>query len=105
MSQERSTDSHACRSHRGRESWSSCRRAALVCYPTGQTHRVTPVTCGERLVVVSWVQSHVRDGAAREILRDLALALDALPAADVAGAARDRVNKAHINLLRRWSEA
>jgi PKHD-type hydroxylase len=75
---------------------------ALVCYPTGQLHRVTPVTRGERLVVVSWIQSHVRDGGAREVLRDLALALDKLPpGADVA---RDLVNKAHTNLLRRWSE-
>jgi len=75
---------------------------ALVCYPTGQLHRVTPVTRGERLVVVSWIQSHVRDGGAREVLRDLALALDKLPpSADVA---RDLVNKAHTNLLRRWSE-
>jgi len=75
---------------------------ALVCYPTGQLHRVTPVTRGERLVVVSWIQSHVRDGGAREVLRDLALALEKLP--QDATAARDLVNKAHTNLLRRWSE-
>jgi PKHD-type hydroxylase len=76
---------------------------AMVCYPTGQLHRVKPVTRGERLVVVSWVQSHVRDGAAREVLRDLALALEALPATDN-GPARDLISKAHANLLRRWSE-
>lgn len=75
---------------------------ALVCYPTGQLHRVAPVTRGERLVVVSWIQSHVRDGGAREVLRDLALALEKLP--QDATAARDLVNKAHTNLLRRWSE-
>ena len=75
---------------------------ALVCYPTGQLHRVTPVTRGERLVVVSWIQSQVRDGGAREVLRDLALALEKLP--QDATAARDLVNKAHTNLLRRWSE-
>ena len=39
---------------------------SLVCYPTGQLHRVRPVTRGERIVVVAWVQSHVREGAARE---------------------------------------
>ncbi len=75
---------------------------ALVCYPTGQLHRVAPVTRGERLVVVSWIQSFVRDGAAREVLRDLALALEHLPPG--AGAARDLINKSHTNLLRRWSE-
>jgi PKHD-type hydroxylase len=76
---------------------------AMVCYSTGQLHRVKPVTRGERLVVVSWVQSYIRDSAAREVLRDLALALDALPAADE-GPARDLISKAHANLLRRWSE-
>lgn len=76
---------------------------SLVCYPTGQLHRVLPVTRGERLVVVSWIQSHVRDAAARETLRDLALALDALGTSGNA-AARDLINKAHANLLRRWSD-
>jgi predicted 2-oxoglutarate/Fe(II)-dependent dioxygenase YbiX len=50
------------------------------------------------------VQSHVRDGSAREILRDLARATQALQASTDAGAALDLVNKAHTNLLRRWSE-
>jgi PKHD-type hydroxylase len=77
---------------------------SLVCYPTGQLHRVKPVTRGERLVVVSWIQSHVRDAGARETLRDLALARDALQGREDLRAAFDRVNKAHTNLLRRWAE-
>lgn len=77
---------------------------SIVCYPTGQLHRVTPVTRGERLVVVSWVQSHVRDGGAREVLRDLALAGEALAADERQARARELVGKAHANLLRRWSE-
>jgi PKHD-type hydroxylase len=77
---------------------------SLVCYPTGQLHRVRPVTRGERLAVVAWVQSHVRDGAAREVLRDLAQALEALHGVDAAGPARDLITKAHANLLRRWAE-
>jgi PKHD-type hydroxylase len=77
---------------------------ALVCYPTGQLHRVKPVTRGERLVVVSWIQSHVRDNAAREVLRDLALALEALRGRDDLRVANDLVNKTHANLMRRWGE-
>jgi PKHD-type hydroxylase len=76
---------------------------SLVCYPTGQLHRVRAVTRGERIVAVAWVQSHVRDNAAREVLRDLALALDSL-AGQPHAAARDLVARAHANLLRRWSE-
>lgn len=77
---------------------------ALVCYPTGQLHRVVPVTRGERLAVVSWVQSLVRDGAAREVLRDLARALEALNNDERMVATRDLIAKTHANLLRRWSE-
>jgi PKHD-type hydroxylase len=76
----------------------------MVCYPTGQLHRVKPVTRGERLVVVSWIQSYIHDGATREILRDLALALDALRGRDDLRGAHDLLSKTHANLLRRWSE-
>lgn len=77
---------------------------ALVCYPTGQLHRVKPVSRGERLAVVSWVQSHIRDGAAREVLRDLAEARNTIRGRDDLRLTYDRINKAHTNLLRRWSE-
>ena len=77
---------------------------ALVCYATGQLHEVLPVTRGERLVVVAWIQSFVRDAAAREALADLAQALDALRARGETGAAYELVNKTHCNLLRRWAE-
>jgi PKHD-type hydroxylase len=77
---------------------------ALVCYPTGQTHQVLPVTHGERLVVVAWIQSHVRDAGAREALSDLAAALEAIRGNKDHNAAYDLVNKTHINLLRRWAE-
>ena len=76
----------------------------LVCYPTGQLHRVLPVTRGERLVVVGWIQSFVRDEGRREVLRDLAEAREALSASDPAGRACQLINKTHTNLLRRWAE-
>ena len=49
---------------------------AMVCYPTGQLHRVQPVTRGERLAVIGWIQSLVRDSGAREALWDLSQARD-----------------------------
>ena len=76
----------------------------LVCYPTGQTHQVLPVTRGERLVVVAWIQSHVRDEGAREALRDLAAAREAMRAREDTSDAYTLVNKTHTNLLRRWAE-
>jgi PKHD-type hydroxylase len=77
---------------------------AMVCYPTGQLHRVLPVTRGERLAVVGWIQSHVRDGAAREALWDLARARDDVYAREGKSRAFDLINKTHTNLMRRWAE-
>lgn len=77
---------------------------SIVCYPTGQLHQVRAVTRGERLVLVAWVQSYVRDAGAREVLCDLARALETLQQREGNSRAYDLVNKSHINLLRRWSE-
>ena len=76
---------------------------ALVCYPTGQLHQVLPVSHGERLVVVAWIQSHVREEHAREVLGDLANALELMRGQVEQGPACDLVNKTHCNLLRRWA--
>lgn len=76
----------------------------MVCYPTGQLHRVLPVTRGERLVVVGWIQSFVRDAQQREVLRDLALACDAIFERESRSPAYELVNKSHTNLLRRWAQ-
>jgi len=73
---------------------------ALVCYPTGQTHQVLPVTRGERLVVVAWIESFVRDTTARSILWDLAQARDEIFAKEGKSRAFDLVVRAHANLLR-----
>jgi len=77
---------------------------SMVCYATGQLHQVTPVTRGERLAVVAWIQSFVRDSGAREALADLSQALDAMRARGDTGDAYELVNKTHMNLLRRWAE-
>ena len=78
---------------------------SMVCYSTGQLHRVRTVTRGERLVVVAWIQSHVHDAAAREALADLARARTLLRESGGDERAFDLVNKTHTNLLRRWAEA
>lgn len=33
----------------------------IIIYPSGLMHRVTPVTSGERLVLVGWLNSHVKE--------------------------------------------
>lgn len=72
----------------------------LAVYPTGALHRVAPVTAGERLAAVGWIQSAIRRADEREILFDLARARAALPD----GEARLLLDKASGELLRLWSE-
>lgn len=71
----------------------------VVFYPTGHLHRVTPVTAGERLACVGWIQSLIRRPDQREILLDLARLRDG--AADDASLTLD---KTIGNLLRMWGE-
>lgn len=75
-----------------------------VAYPAGTLHRVAPVTAGERLVGVTWVQSLVRDPAAREILFDLDTARRDLFAREGKSRAFDLLAKSRAALLRRWAE-
>lgn len=77
---------------------------SAVCYPTGQLHRVRPVEKGERLAVVGWVQSLVREPAVREMLHDLSEAREQLVGKDGAERALELVNKSYFNLLRKHAE-
>lgn len=75
-----------------------------VLYATTAPHRVAEVTRGERLAVVTWVRSLVRDPAAREILSDLKTVQHALTPQLGKTSEMDLLNKAYTNLLRRWIE-
>ncbi len=77
---------------------------SAICYPTGQLHRVRPVEQGERLAVVGWVQSLVRDSAIRELLHDLSEARAQLSGQESAIRAIELINKTYYNLLRRHAE-
>ena len=70
----------------------------VVVYPTGALHRVRPVTAGERLACVGWVQSLVRREDERELLFDLGRVRASLPE----GEARLLLDKSIGNLLRLW---
>lgn len=75
-----------------------------VLYPAGTIHHVNPVTRGERLVAVTWVQSVVRDPARRELLYGLNLAREKLLARAPDAEETAQVNAAYLNLIRMWSE-
>ena len=75
-----------------------------VVYPTSVLHRVEPVTRGQRLAVVGWVQSWVRDPAQREVLHDLDVAASGMFASQGKTPDFDRLSKARMNLYRMWAE-
>lgn len=75
-----------------------------VLYPASTVHQVRPVTRGERLVAVTWVQSLVRDPARRELLYGLNLAREKLLAASPEAEETAQVNAAYLNLIRMWSD-
>jgi PKHD-type hydroxylase len=75
-----------------------------VIYPSSSLHRVAPVTRGERLVALTWIQSYVKDPAQRELLYDLNLARERLlkeaPGTETTGC----VDRSYANLVRMWAE-
>lgn len=73
-------------------------------YPSSTLHRVNPVTRGERLAAVGWVQSQVRDPHRREILFDLDTARRQMFDAGGKTEQFDTVSRSLANLLRMWAE-
>ncbi len=77
----------------------------LLLYPSSTVHRVTAVTRGSRIASFFWIQSMVRDDAARTLLFDLDRSVQELSASCGAGdPALVRLTGVYHNLLRRWAE-
>ena len=77
---------------------------SMVLYPSSSLHEVTPVTRGERVCAFFWIQSMVRDEAARTLLHDLDRSIQSLTAR-TAPDDHDIValTGTYHNLLRRWA--
>lgn len=76
----------------------------MIMYPSTTLHRVTPVTKGERVSVVGWCQSYVRDAAQREILHDLDVARRSIFDREKKSRDFDVISRCHANLLRMWMD-
>jgi PKHD-type hydroxylase len=74
---------------------------ALV-YPSTLLHRVEPVTAGERLVAVGWIESRIRQAEQRELLFELDTARRALFERSGKDEVFDLISRSYSNLLRRW---
>lgn len=77
---------------------------SMVVYPSTALHRVTPITEGERIVVVGWARSLIRDPAKRELLFEL----DAVKSMMFANYGKttevDLLSRCSANLMRMWME-
>jgi PKHD-type hydroxylase len=76
-----------------------------VLYPSSSLHRVEPVTSGRRVASFFWLQSMIRDDAARQMLFDLDRSVQGI----AAQLGQDHVEVIRLtgvyhNLLRRWAD-
>jgi PKHD-type hydroxylase len=76
----------------------------LVLYPTTSLHRVDELTSGERLAIVGWVRSFIRNHDHRETLFDLENAIATLRLQNADRALINQLLKVRANLQRNWVE-
>lgn len=77
---------------------------SAVIYPSTTLHEVRPVTAGQRLVGITFIQSMIADTSRREMLYDLN-EVAALEGLTMQPENRIRLQHVRTNLLRRWSDA
>jgi PKHD-type hydroxylase len=75
-----------------------------ITYPSRFLHQVRTVTSGERLVAVSWMESHIRNEQDREILLEMDQVNQKLHALAPDAPETDLAFKVYANLKRRWVE-
>lgn len=76
---------------------------SLVLYATSRWHQVEPVTVGERIAAICWVQSLVASDAQRELLFDLDQSIQRLQQLPEARAEHRQLTGVYNNLLRQWA--
>ena len=74
-----------------------------IIYPASSIHSVSPLTSGERLVAIAWVQSLIRNPEQRQILFQLAEARKLLDD-ESNDKALQQIDNSYTNLFRMWAE-
>jgi PKHD-type hydroxylase len=93
-----------CLTHLGRADRIKLDAGDLFVYPAGTLHSVSPVSRGERLAVVFWIQSMVRDHDKRQMIANLDAVIGRI--AERAPQSDDLRDLAGIftNLVRIWAD-
>lgn len=76
-----------------------------IVYPCTQLHQVKEVTKGVRQVAVTWIQSHIKDAAQRQILFELYSTHKAMNENLPNSSEANQLLQTHSNLMRMWAEA
>ena len=77
---------------------------SAVLYPSSSVHEVLPVTSGERVAAITWIQSLVSETQLRQTLHALDLSIQALSNAGTADRAElDRLHSVYHNLIRQFA--
>ncbi|HZK98461.1 MAG TPA: Fe2+-dependent dioxygenase [Caulobacteraceae bacterium] len=77
---------------------------SAVVYPSNTLHEVKPVTSGERIVGLTFIESRISDQSHRELLYELN-EIAALEGLNMSWDNRTRLQCARNNLFRMWAEA
>ena len=77
---------------------------SAVIYPSDTLHRVEEVRTGERVVIVTWVQSMIHDEQIRTMLFDLGKAIERVEASKQPPETVNLLVKTHANLMRKYAE-
>ncbi len=75
-----------------------------VVYSTTLRHRVTPVTRGQQIAIVTWIQSLVKSLEQRQVLYDLAKARTGIMSRLPRSQETELLLQVHTNLLKMWAE-
>lgn len=76
---------------------------SCIVYPSDSLHEVEPVTGGERLVAITFIQSRVRDPFRRDLIYEVG-EVAALEGFGMANENLTRLQRVQQNLIRYWSE-
>ena len=77
---------------------------SAVVYPSSSLHYVSEIKSGERLALILWAQSSVREPAKRALLYDLWQSRESLLAAQPSSKDTRRIDHVYANLVRMWAE-
>lgn len=75
---------------------------SCILYPSTTLHEVRPVTSGQRLVAITFIESLVTDAAQREMIYELG-EVSALEGNNMKLENRTRLDLVRHNLMRRWA--